>query len=655
MPNIHLFFFLLSLHAIAASAQSGFVSIDCGSSSKDYTDGNGIIWSGDDPYIHTGENKVVQSSNTLSPVLNTLRVFSTRKKNCYSIPFTKGTHVLVRASFYYGNYDQNSSPPSFALHLDGNKWATVVTSSINWVFYEVIYVVRNEAISVCLAQTEPYQFPFISALEVRTLDSKMYPYLDFSNYALFLNERTDFGANQTLIRYPYDKYDRMWIAVGPGTGMTAVTSTAKVISTSGISDNPPYSALQNAVTTIDATETSIYFYPTLPIISTYVYMNFYFSEVDVLDSKTQLRSFNIDIDGLSKGDPIVPTYGSLTEMIFSNFTASSSDSFSLVSTNNSTLPPLINALEVFLISNPLTSGTNSVDVKQLSLLQTQFPVLAEWSGDPCLPEFYSWEWVGCSSDATPRVIDLYLSGYGLSGTIPDFSSMDALQTIDLQNNSLTGEIPASLGSLTNLQLLVSGNQKLCTSSCGSSVPPSSPGTPSDVPSSSGGTPSDTSSTTPSTSTSGKSSSKLPIILGITIPAFVVFLVIVAFVAITYHKGKTAATAARNEGFVSLNCSSSSNSYTNTMGITWYSDDSYIYIGEKKGVVTTKTFSQAMNTLRVFSTRKNTCYSIPFIKDTKVLVLASFFYGNYDQKSSPPSCDLQFDGNNWLTVQASVVI
>lgn len=175
-----------------------FISIDCGSSTAYRSDG----WIGDDSYIQNGESKRVPSSNSLSesPEMNTLRVFSSRKKNCYSLLALKGEKVLVRASFYYGNYDQKSSPPTFALQFDGNHWATVVTSTDQVIYYETIYAVKREtSTSVCIAQTEPNQFPFISTLEMSSLGLNMYNAFD-PDYALLLTRRVAFGANDT-IRY----------------------------------------------------------------------------------------------------------------------------------------------------------------------------------------------------------------------------------------------------------------------------------------------------------------------------------------------------------------------------------------------------------------------------------------------------------------------
>ena len=158
-----------------------------------------IVWTGDDSFISNGLPRAVQTSNSTSQVMDTLRVFTSRKKNCYSIQADKGGRLLVRASFYYGNYDQKSSPPTFDLQFDGNDWATVQTKIDQVVYYEVIYVVKGDSTSICLAQTKPDQFPFISALEFRSLGSTMYNHVDI-NHALLLKRRVAYGTNQT-VRY----------------------------------------------------------------------------------------------------------------------------------------------------------------------------------------------------------------------------------------------------------------------------------------------------------------------------------------------------------------------------------------------------------------------------------------------------------------------
>lgn len=96
------------------------------------------------------------------------------------------------------NYDGRSSPPSFHLHYDGNVWATVETSG-EGSYYEVIYVMKRDSISVCVSQSTEGEFPFISALEVRGLEMDMYKDIG-SGYPLFLMKRDAYGSSSP-IRY----------------------------------------------------------------------------------------------------------------------------------------------------------------------------------------------------------------------------------------------------------------------------------------------------------------------------------------------------------------------------------------------------------------------------------------------------------------------
>lgn len=171
-----------------------FKSIDCGAS-DDYTDEkNSIKWTGDGD-LKIGVSHKVHPDFSLSPVYDTLRAFYTRKKNCYSIEVEEGEKVLVRASFSYGNYDMKESPPTFDLHFDGNFWINVTTTEPK--FYEAIYVTKRKVISVCVSQRYENQFPFISTLEVRSVDSKAYSGIS-PDYALFTNIRLGYGLDETI-------------------------------------------------------------------------------------------------------------------------------------------------------------------------------------------------------------------------------------------------------------------------------------------------------------------------------------------------------------------------------------------------------------------------------------------------------------------------
>ena len=72
------------------------------------------------------------------------------------------------------------------------------------------------------------------------------------------------------------------------------------------------------------------------------------------------------------------------------------------------------------------------------------------------------EWTGIWVDQfTRRVVELHLSGHGLSGTIPaELGSLGELTLLSLSNNGLTGTLPAELGGLANLDALWLHENKL---------------------------------------------------------------------------------------------------------------------------------------------------------------------------------------------------
>ncbi|XP_047335795.1 LRR receptor-like serine/threonine-protein kinase IOS1 [Impatiens glandulifera] len=530
------------------------MNIDCGTTTSYYTDANSIIWIGDEDLNTNGIVRTVGKDNSNSYVMDSMRVFTSLNRNCYDIPSTSGNKVFIRTSFYYGNYDGKSAPPSFLLTLDGNSWVTVETTSNTVVSHEAIWVVKGDTVSICLCQTKSGQVPFISALQVYDMDSSMYSKVSDS-FTLFTAFRVSYGTDQT-IRYSDDAYDRIWNPASIGTGLLVKTNDNPLSSTD-LPDQPPVAVFANAITTLSISQS---IQATIPVALSPVYINFYFSEVTQLDTTTDSRLFRIFMNNNSISGPISPPYGDALEMSFANLNLTSDTIFSLDATGNSTLPPIISAMEVFQVVAGLNAQTNSLDFDGLSQIFKTFSTKQQslWGGDPCLPAPYSWDWIGCSSDTMPRVTELNVSGYGLSGSLPDFSSMTALEIIDLSDNSFSGGILDFLGTFPNLKQLnlannqfsgpipssisknnkikftVTGNPDVCATG-------SSCATLDSTPTSVGTTP------TPFVVTSRKKKSNTGAIVGSIVPIFVVFWAVVGGLVVRHKRQKAAMAAVGGVG------------------------------------------------------------------------------------------------------------
>lgn len=159
-------------------------------------------------------------------------------------------------------------------------------------------------------------------------------------------------------RYKDDAYDRMWT---PREFPKTKKLSASLPIRSGADDSylPPSAVMSTAITPINGSHAlQFYWEPKDPTANYYVYM--YFAEVEVLQDN-QLREFNISKDGQILMEFIVPEY------LFSFSTyrvkpySGAIIEFSLDRTERSTLPPIINAFEVYMEKDFSQSETLHTD------------------------------------------------------------------------------------------------------------------------------------------------------------------------------------------------------------------------------------------------------------------------------------------------------
>lgn len=128
------------------------------------------------------------------------------KKYCYTFNVTSRTRYLVRATFLYGNFDNNNVYPKFDISLGPTHWATIVVSDANTIeVQELIFLALDPSISVCLSNATTGQ-PFISTLELRQFNGSIY-LTEFENqFFLSVSARINFGAeSEAPVRYSHNR------------------------------------------------------------------------------------------------------------------------------------------------------------------------------------------------------------------------------------------------------------------------------------------------------------------------------------------------------------------------------------------------------------------------------------------------------------------
>ncbi|KAJ1688237.1 hypothetical protein LUZ63_019627 [Rhynchospora breviuscula] len=172
-----------STHMAHSSVRSieGFLSIDCGlpANSLFVDSDTGLTYVSDEIFVDTGIISNISSSyvsNSLFKEFLTVRYFPAGTRNCYTLrSLTVGSKYLIRATFYYGNYDNANNLPTFDIYLGINFWYTVNTSSPS--YPEIIVMAAADYLEVCftnynvsmVATSSSTLPPLLNAIELYTV------------------------------------------------------------------------------------------------------------------------------------------------------------------------------------------------------------------------------------------------------------------------------------------------------------------------------------------------------------------------------------------------------------------------------------------------------------------------------------------------------
>ncbi|KDO40731.1 hypothetical protein CISIN_1g0049352mg, partial [Citrus sinensis] len=222
--------------------------------------------------------------------------------------------------------------------------------------------------------------------------------------------------------YPDDIYDRIWL---PNSlpNSEPINTTSDIISMNDYQG--PSTVMQTAVIPTNGSNSlQLSWEPNDPKFLYYAYL--YFSEFENVQANNQTREIIIYINGIDWFGPFSPLHFA-ANTIYSTWPILTAEKieFSINTTESSTLPPILNAYEIYRAKEFLQFLTNQQDA-------------------------YLWQGLNCSYPEydPPRITSLNLSSSGIAGDIaPYISTLTSIQILDLSNNNLTGPVPDFLSQL----------------------------------------------------------------------------------------------------------------------------------------------------------------------------------------------------------------
>ncbi|KAH7518336.1 hypothetical protein FEM48_Zijuj09G0160500 [Ziziphus jujuba var. spinosa] len=308
-------------------------------------------------------------------------------------------------------------------------------------------------------------------------------YLKSNSTSLLLLKRLNIGqTNSTGTgRYEDDKYDRIWTNYMKPNAWDSLITSQPINNPLDGGNGVPFRVISTAAKPRNGTSTSLVFnWSSTNDSSSEFYIYMYFAELELL-GKSERRKFNVSWNGVPLFGPFSPLELSVSTISNSTSTMSNSRAvagkehqISIIKTEDSTQPPILNALEIYLVKHMNQSPTYGQDVNAIGEVKSTYQINKNWEGDPCsVPGNLSWEGLKCNYYSSfPRITSLNLTSSNLSGKIvASIGELSSLEILNLTGNHLYGNVSNTLverskaGSLTlrvdaqNLQ----NHQNLCGS------------------------------------------------------------------------------------------------------------------------------------------------------------------------------------------------
>ena len=195
------------------------------------------------------------------------------------------------------------------------------------------------------------------------------------------------------------------------------------------------------------------------------------------DGGADITGYKIEVstNGSSWSDLEANTRSTSTSYSHSSLTAGSTRHYRVSAINSAGTGPASNVVTGTTDAGN-TAGNADTDRAALGALYNATDGANWHDKDKWQSEAPMGEWYGVTTDSDGRVTHLELSSNQLTGEIPAaLGSLTNLAELSLYSNELTGEIPAALGSLTNLRRAVALQQPVDRGDTGGVGQPDQPG------------------------------------------------------------------------------------------------------------------------------------------------------------------------------------